>query len=37
MTPSMEKIVEEFQKEMAEGDVSGPFDNVDDFLASLKA
>jgi addiction module RelB/DinJ family antitoxin len=37
MTPSTEKIVEEFQKEMADGDVSGPFDNVDEFLASLKA
>ena len=37
MTPQMEKIIEEFQKEMAEGKVSKPYDSVEDFLAALKA
>ena len=37
MTPQMEKVIEEFQKEMADGKVSKPYDNVEDFLAALKA
>ena len=37
MTPQTEKIIEDFQKEMNEGKVSKPYDNVEDFLAALKA
>lgn len=36
MTPQAEKIIEEFKNEIKNGDTAGPFDNVDDFLASLK-
>jgi hypothetical protein len=37
MTPQMEGIIENFQKEMTDGDTHGPFDNVEDFLSSLKS
>lgn len=35
MTPKMEKLIEEFEKEIKNGEVVGPFDNVDDFISAL--
>ncbi|OGL35356.1 hypothetical protein A3F65_01460 [Candidatus Saccharibacteria bacterium RIFCSPHIGHO2_12_FULL_47_16b] len=36
MTPKLEKLIAEAEAEVAAGEVSGPFDNVEDFLADLK-
>lgn len=36
MTPKLERLIEKVESEIANGEVSGPFDNVDDFLADLK-
>ena len=36
MTPQTEKIIEAFAKEIKTGDTEGPFNDVEDFLASLK-
>lgn len=36
MTPVTEKIIEDFQREVKQGDIVGPFDNIEDFLISLK-
>lgn len=35
MTPQMERIIEEFERDVANGDLLGPFDNIGDFLAEL--
>lgn len=35
MTPQMEKIIEQAEEEIAAGEVSGPFDNVEDFIKHL--
>jgi len=37
MTPKLEKMIEQVEKERKRGEVSGPFDNVDDFLEALKS
>jgi addiction module RelB/DinJ family antitoxin len=36
MTPKMERLVAEIEAEISSGQVSGPFDNAEDFLADLK-
>ena len=36
MTPKMEKLIGEAEKEIALGETVGPFDNVEDFIAALK-
>lgn len=36
MTPKMEKIIASIKADIEQGDVSEPFDNVEDFLADLK-
>ena len=36
MTPKMEKIIEEAEREIAAGETSGPFDTVEDAIAYLK-
>ena len=36
MTPHLEKLIAEVETEIATGQVSGPFDDVEDFLADLK-
>ena len=36
MTPKLEKLIGEAEKEIARGDVIGPFENVDDFIESLE-
>jgi len=36
MTPKLEKLVAEVEAEIASGQVSAPFDSVEDFLADLK-
>ncbi len=35
MTPKLEKLIEEVEKEIKNGDTVGPFDNADDFLKAL--
>jgi addiction module RelB/DinJ family antitoxin len=35
MTKKTEKLIEEAEKEIAAGNVVGPFDNVEDFLSAL--
>lgn len=35
MTPKMEKLIKQAEKEIKEGKVVGPFDNVDDFISAL--
>lgn len=35
MTPKMEKIIEEAEREIERGDFSGPFDNYEDAVAYL--
>lgn len=35
MTPKMEKLIEQAEKEIKEGKVVGPFDSVDDFISAL--
>lgn len=35
MSPKLEKLIGEAEKEIARGETIGPFDNVDDFLAAL--
>ena len=37
MTPKMEKIIEDFEAEHAEGDTEGPFDSAKDMIASLES
>lgn len=36
MTPKMEKMIAEVEKEIKSGRVSASFDNVDDFIKDLK-
>lgn len=36
MTPKMERIIGQIEAEIARGEVSEPFDNVEDFIADLK-
>ena len=36
MTPKLEKLIAEVEKEIASGEVSEPFTSVDEFLADLK-
>ncbi len=35
MTPQMERIIEEVEGEIARGELSGPFDNVEDAIEFL--
>lgn len=35
MTPQMERIIEQVEAEIARGETSGPFDNIDDAIAYL--
>lgn len=35
MTPKMEKLIEQAEKEIKEGKVVGPFNSVDDFISAL--
>lgn len=35
MTPQMERIIEKVESEIARGDTYGPFNTVDDMIASL--
>lgn len=35
MTPHLEKLIASVEKEIEAGNVSKPFDNVDDFIAEL--
>jgi addiction module RelB/DinJ family antitoxin len=37
MTPKLEKLIEEVERERKTGEVSEAYDNADDFLASLKS
>ncbi len=36
MTPKLEKLISEIEKELTDGKVSKEFNDVDDFLADLK-
>lgn len=36
MTPKLEKLIGEAEKDIKRNDTIGPFDNVDDFLSALK-
>ena len=36
MTPKLEKLIAKAEAEVVAGKVSGPFDNIEDFLADLK-
>lgn len=35
MTPKMEKLIGQVEREIARGEVSAPFDTVDDFIKDL--
>ncbi len=37
MTPHMEKIIGEVEKEIAAGETSGPFETVEEAIANLKS
>jgi len=37
MTPKLEKLIEQVEKDREAGQVSKPFDNPDDFLKDLKS
>ena len=37
MTPKLEKLIEEVEKDRKAGNISEPFENPDDFLKDLKA
>ena len=36
MTPHLEKLIAEAEKEIAAGEISGPYATVDEFIESLK-
>jgi len=37
MTPKLEKLIAEVEKSIEAGNTVGPFDNADDFIASLES
>ena len=37
MTPKLEKLIEQVERDRADGKVSKPFDSADDFLKDLKS
>ncbi len=37
MTPQMEKIIEQAEQDIKNGETIGPFDTVEDFLKALRA
>lgn len=37
MTPHLEELVKEAEKEIAGGEVSGPFETAEDFISHLKS